>query len=53
MQRKADGHQADGRNPGNTCGKTIQTIKPINGIGDAHQPNHRGQQTEAIGEMDC
>jgi hypothetical protein len=48
VQRKADGHQANGRNSSNPCGKAIQTIKPINRIGDAHEPNHRGQQTEPI-----
>ena len=50
MQRKADGNQPNSGNASNSRSKTIKAIQPVDGIGDPYQPNHSGQQAEAVGQ---
>ena len=50
MQRKADGNQPNSGNASNSRSKTIKAIQPVDGIGDPYQPNHSGQQAEAVGK---
>ena len=50
VQAEAHRHQANGgdaRHPGR---QAIEAIEPVDRVGDAHQPNHRGQQTEGFGQ---
>ena len=42
MKRKADGHQADRCNAGDTGRESIEAIQPVDRIGNANQPDHRG-----------
>ena len=44
VQAEAHRQQTYGGDATNAGGQAIEAIKPINGIGDPHQPDHRGQQ---------
>ena len=50
MQGEAHRHETDGRNACHSCGKTIQSIQPVDGIGDTNKPDHRGQEADHVGQ---
>ena len=52
MQGEAHRNQSDRCDPGDSGSQTVQSIQPVDRIGDPHQPDHRRQKAEAIGEHD-
>ena len=53
MQGKADRHETDRRDTGNTSCQPIKSIQPVDGIGDADKPDHCGQQADDIWKDQC
>ena len=49
---KAEAHreQANRGNAAHSGGQSVQAIEPVDRVGDAHQPDHRGQHTEPAGQ---
>ena len=52
MQGKTHREETNRRNPCDTSGKAIETVEPINGIGDADKPNNGGSKAENIRQHD-
>ena len=43
-----EAHRRDATHP---CSQPVKPVNPVDGVGDARQPQHRHQQTEACGEL--